>query len=48
MFYAMNFEPIKLQKCSEPQNDHLNLTSVKDTYGNAIKMARKVGKMVYL
>ena len=39
-------EPIKLQTCSASQNDRLNLSFVKDTYGNAQKMARKSGKMV--
>ena len=42
----MTFEPIKIQKRSAPQNDRLNLSFLKDTYVNAEKMARKVGKMV--
>jgi hypothetical protein len=42
MFYAITFEPIKIQKCSAPQNDRLNLSFVKD----AKKMARKIAKMV--
>ena len=46
MFFAITFEPIKIQKCSAPQNDRLNLSFVKDTYVNAKKMARKVGQMV--
>jgi hypothetical protein len=37
---AINFEPIKIQTHWAPQNDHLNLSFVKDedTYGK--KMAR--------
>ena len=44
-FYAIMFEPIKIQKRSAPQNDRLNFSFVKDTYVNSEKMARKVGKM---
>ena len=29
-FYVINFEPIEVQTCSAPQNDHPNLSSVKD------------------
>ena len=45
-FYAINYEQINIQKRSAPQNGCLNLSFVKDTYVNAKKMARKVGKMV--
>ena len=45
-FYVIAIEPIKLQTHSVSQNDRLNLSFVKDTYGNAEKMARKFGKMV--
>ena len=45
-FYAIAIEPIKVQTYSASQNDRLNLSFVKDTYGNAKKMARKGGKMV--
>ena len=45
-FYAIAIEPIKLQTCSASQNDRLNLSFVKDAYGNVEKMARKGGKMV--
>ena len=45
-FYAITFEPTKIQKNSAPQNDRLKLSFVKDGYVNAKKMARKVGKMV--
>ena len=38
MFYAIKFEPIKIQKHSAPQNDCLNLSFVKDVYGNAKEM----------
>ena len=45
MFYAIAIEPIKVQNCSASKNDRLNLSFVKDTYGNVKKMARKGGKM---
>ena len=45
-FYAITTEPIKVQTRSASQNDHLNLSFVKDTYGTAKKMARKGGNMV--
>ena len=45
-FYAITFEPIKVQKHSAPQNDSLNLSFVKDIYEHTKKMSRKVGKMV--
>ena len=38
-FYAIAIEPIKVQTCSASQNDRLNLSFVKDTYGNAEKIA---------
>ena len=46
VFYAIAIEPIRVQTRSASQNDRLNLSVVKDTYGNAKKMARKSGKMV--
>ena len=46
VFYAIAIEPIKVQNCSASKNDRLNLSFVKDTYGNVKKMARKGGKMV--
>ena len=46
VFYAIAIEPIKVQTYSASQNDRLNLSFVKDTYGNVKKMARKGGKMV--
>ena len=45
-FYAIMFEPIKVQKHSAPQNNRPNLSFVKDTYVNVEKMARKGGKIV--
>ena len=36
----------QLQTRSASQNDRLNLSFVKDIYGNVKKMARKGGKMV--
>ena len=47
-FYVIAIEPIKIQTHSVSQNDCLNLSFVKDTYGIAEKMARKCGKMVNL
>ena len=46
MFYDIAIEPIKVQTCLAFQNVHMNLSFVKDTYGNAKKMASKGGKMV--
>ena len=45
-FYEIAIEPIKVQTCSASQNDCLNVSFVKDKYGNAKKMARKGGKIV--
>ena len=45
-FYAIAIEPIKVQACSASQNDRLNISFVKDKYGNVEKMARKGSKMV--
>ena len=46
MFYAIAIEPTMEHTRSTSQNDCLNLSFVKDTYGNAKKMVRKGGKMV--
>ena len=46
MPHAIAIEPIKVQTCSASQNDRLNLSFVKDTYGSAKEMARKGDKMV--
>ena len=45
-FHVIALEPIKVQTRSASQNDCLNVSFVKDTYGNSKKMARKDGKMV--
>ena len=45
-FYSIAIEPIKVQTHSASENDRLNLSFVKDTYGNAKKIDRKGGKMV--
>ena len=44
-FYAINFEPFKIKKRSAPQNDHLNLSFVKDKHVDGRKMARYDLKM---
>ena len=46
MFYVIAIEPIKVHTHTASQNDRLNLSFVKDRYGNAEKMARKGDKMV--
>ena len=43
-FYAIAIEPIKLQTHSASQNDRLNFSFVKDTYGNAKKWLERVVK----
>ena len=43
-FYAIAIEPIKVQTHSASQNDRLNLSFVKDTYGNAKKWLERVVK----
>ena len=43
IFYAIAIEPIKVPTCSASV---LNLSFVKDTHGNAKKMATKGDKMV--
>ena len=39
-FCVITFEPIEVQTRSANQNDHLNLSCVKDIYGNDGKVAR--------
>ena len=39
-FCVINFEPIKIQTCSAPQNDRLNLSFVKDIYVDGRELAR--------
>ena len=43
-FCDVTFEPIKIQTCSAPQNDCLNLSFVKVTHVVGKKMARSVRK----
>ena len=43
-FYALAIEPIKVQTHSASQNDRLNLSFVKDTYGNAKQWPERVVK----
>ena len=38
-FIVIAFEPIKIQTCSPPQNNHLNLSFVKDKHTVGKKMA---------
>ena len=45
-FWTITREPIKIQTHSASQNDRQNLSFVKNTYGNAKKMAGKGGKVV--
>ena len=44
-FYAIAIEPIKVQTHSASQNDHLNLSFVKDKHLVGKKMARNGLKM---
>ena len=39
-FCVITFEPIEVQTHSAPQNDHLNLRFVNDTYVDGGKLAR--------
>ena len=39
-FCVITFEPIEVQTCSAPQNDHLNLSFVKNEHTYGEKMAR--------
>ena len=39
-FFVVNFEPIEMQTHSAPQNDHVNLSFVKDSNVDGKKMAR--------
>ena len=44
-FCVITFEPIKVQTCSAPQNDRLNLSFVKDINVDGVKLARNGRKM---
>jgi hypothetical protein len=45
-FCVMTLEPIKIQTCSAPQNDCLNLSLMKDIHVVSGKMARNGRKSV--
>ena len=45
LIYFVAFDPIKIQTCSAPQNDHLNLSFVKDINVACEKMTRNGDKM---
>ena len=42
---VISFEPFKVQTCSPPQNDHLNLSFVKGIYVDNGKLAKNSQKM---
>jgi phosphoribosylaminoimidazole carboxylase (NCAIR synthetase) len=48
VFCVISFEPIKIQTCSAPQNDRLNLSFVKDIHVVGKKMARNGRKKGHL
>ena len=39
-FCVITFGPIKVKTCSAPQNDHLNLSFVKDSYADGGKWSK--------
>ena len=43
--YVITFEPIRIQTCSSPQNDRLNLSFVKDFHVVGKKMTKNGQKM---
>ena len=45
-FCVITFEPIEVHTHSAPQNDHLNLSFVKDIYIDGEKLARKAPNLV--
>ena len=45
LFCIITFEPIKIQTHSAPQNDHLNISFVKDVYVVGKKMTKNGRKM---
>ena len=45
-FCVITFEPIMIQTCSAPQNDHLIFSFVKDTNVDVKKMTRNHPKMI--
>ena len=44
-FYVVAFDPIRIQTCLTPQNDHQNLSFVKDIHAVAKKMTRNDRKI---
>ena len=46
MLELFSLQATAVDRCEASQNDCLNLSFLKDTYGNAKKMARQGGKMV--
>ena len=48
VFYAVAFDPIKIQKCLAPQNDRQQLTFFKDDYEVGKKWTRNNPKMAKL
>ena len=44
-FCAITVVPIMIQTCSAPQNDHLNLSFVKDLYLAAEKWPEIAGRL---
>ena len=45
VFYIVAFDSIEIQTCLDPQNDHQNLSFVKDVHVDGSKMTRNDGKM---
>ena len=46
VFCVINFDPITIKTCYAPQNDSLNLSSVKDMYVDGKNLARNGRKTV--
>ena len=47
-FCVTMFEAIEIQTCSEPQNDRLNLSFVKDNHVLGKKWLERVGKWLFI
>ena len=48
VFFAVAFDPIKIQTCSAPQNDRPQLSFLKDMYVVGKKMTRNGSKKAKL
>ena len=48
VFYIVAFDSIEIQTCLDPQNDHQNLSFVKDVHVVGKKMTRNAGKIAKL